>query len=137
MKYNRRYLFMATAALTAFILTGTTSIKAHADDNQAVIVTQQQTASTGSQKDTSVDTIVTNDSQSNSDLSSATNSDGNSNSVDSSSLIVNENNSQSAVEDTNVNTTTAAASAPKNQFVTSANGKISYYDNNGQKVAGR
>ena len=40
MKYNRRYLFMATAALTAFILTGTTSIKAHADDNQAVIVTQ-------------------------------------------------------------------------------------------------
>lgn len=136
MKYNRRYLFMATAALTAFILTGTTSIKAHADDNQAVIVTQQQTASTGSQKDTSVDTIVTNDSQSNSDLSSATNSDGNSNSADSSSSIVNENNSQSAVEDTNVNTTTAVASAPKNQFVTSANGKISYYDNNGQKVAG-
>ena len=31
---------------------------------------------------------------------------------------------------------TAAATAPKNQFITNANGKISYYDANGQKVAG-
>lgn len=50
MKRNRRYLFMATVALTALALTGTTSIKAHADDNQTVIITQQQMASVGSQK---------------------------------------------------------------------------------------
>ncbi len=31
MKHNRRYLFMATAALTAFILTGATSVKANAN----------------------------------------------------------------------------------------------------------
>lgn len=39
MKHNRRYLFMATAALTAFILTGATSVKANANDSQATEVT--------------------------------------------------------------------------------------------------
>lgn len=62
MKHNRRYLFMATAALTAFILTGATSVKANANDSQAIEVTTQQTVSVASQGDSSVDTTGTGDS---------------------------------------------------------------------------
>ncbi|MFR0621992.1 C39 family peptidase [Limosilactobacillus mucosae] len=141
MKHNRRYLFMATAALTAFILTGTTSIKANADDSQATEITTQQTVSVADQGGSSVDGAVTSDSQSNASLSVDTNNadikESNSTSDNGSSIKTEESQTnQSTAEDTNVSMGTAAASAPKNQFVTNANGKISYYDNNGQKVAG-
>lgn len=142
MKHNRRYLFMATAALTAFILTGTTSVNANADDSQATEVTTQQTVSVASQGDSSVDTTVTGDSQSSASLSSDTNNAGAKESCstsDTNSSIKTEENSQanqSTAENTNVSMSTAAATAPKNQFITDANGKISYYDANGQKVTG-
>lgn len=142
MKHNRRYLFMATAALTAFILTGATSVKANANDSQATEVTTQQTVSVASQGDSSVDTTGTGDSQSSASLSSDTNNAGakesSSTSDTNSSIKTEENNqaNQSTAEDTNVSMSTAAATAPKNQFITNANGKISYYDANGQKVTG-
>lgn len=142
MEHNRRCLFMATVALTAFILTGMASINANADDSQATAVMTQQTVSIASQGDSSVDTTVTGNSQSSTSLSSDTNSTDAKESYstnDSNSSIKTEENSQanqSTAENTNVSMSTAAATAPKNQFITDANGKISYYDANGQKVAG-
>lgn len=114
MKHNRRYLFMATAALTAFILTGATSVKANANDSQATEVTTQQTVSVASQGDSSVDTTGTGDSQSSASLSSDTNNAGakesSSTSDTNSSIKTEENNqaNQSTAEDTNVSMSTAA-----------------------------
>ena len=105
MKHNRRYLFMATAALTAFILTGATSVKANANDSQATEVTTQQTVSVASQGDSSVDTTGTGDSQSSARLSSDTNNAGakesSSTSDTNSSIKTEENNqaNQSTAED--------------------------------------
>ena len=120
--YSKRLLLAAATALTVTMGTFTLTSSVNADDQVPVTVAQEP-----SQK-----TVTASDTQDVNTASSASTSSADVNSLNKGVQAT----AQQSVAGTNNTSAEGSSSTPKGQLVTDSNGKVSYYNDAGQRVAG-